>query len=165
MLSEKLRNEITALFDLYPSKRPALIMALHAVQRENGLLTLDDCIELGEIFGEHPAEIESVASFYTMFRFEPVGKCHIEVCTNVSCMLRGSGGVVEHLKKKLGIDFGETTPDGLFTLDEVECLAACDRAPAIAVNGGYSGPMTIKKLDKLIDDWRRANTGPVTGAS
>jgi NADH-quinone oxidoreductase subunit E len=163
MLSDSLKVEIASLIDRYPSKRAALITALHALQREKGHLAVEDFVDLAEIFGEHPAEVQSVASFYSMFRFEPPARCRIEVCTNVSCMLRGSGDIVDHLKKKLGIDFGETTLDGLFSLEEVECLAACDMAPVIAVNGEYMGPMTVEKVDALIEEWRRANAGPVTG--
>ncbi len=157
MFTETLKSEIEKLFDIYPEKRAALIMAFHAVQREKGHLSIEDFVELGEMFGEHPAEVQSVASFYTMFRFEPAGKCIIEICTSASCMLRGSEGIAEHLKNKLGIDFSETTSDGLFTLEEVECLAACDKAPLIAVNGEYTGPMSVETLDRLIDDWRRTN--------
>jgi len=157
LIDEKLKTEINGLINDYPSHRPALVMALHAVMREHGHILKNDILGLAEIFNEHPAEIESVATFYTMFRFEPSGKCRIEICTNVSCMLAGSNEIAGHLKEKLGIEFGETTEDGLFTLEEVECLAACDLAPAIAVNGEFVGPVNIEKIDEIIDKWRGAN--------
>ncbi|MFH1676985.1 MAG: NAD(P)H-dependent oxidoreductase subunit E [bacterium] len=157
MIEEKLKAEINGLINEYPSHRPALIMALHAVMHDHGSISKTDIIGLAEIFNEHPAEIQSVATFYTMFRFEPSGKCRIEICTNVSCMLAGSNEIAGHLKKKLGIEFGETTDDGLFTIEEVECLAACDLAPVIAVNGEFVGPVTVNKVDEIIDQWRMAN--------
>jgi NADH:ubiquinone oxidoreductase subunit E len=157
MFSESLKAEITGLFRHYPEKRAALIMALHAVQREKGRLSPVDFVELGGMFGEHPAEIQSVASFYDMFHVERYGRCVIEVCTNASCMLGGSVEMADHLRGKLGIEFGETTSDGIFTLREAECLAACDMAPLIVVNGEFIGPVTIESLDELIEERRRSN--------
>ncbi len=157
MFSDALKTEIKGLIDIYPSKRAALIMAFHAVQREHSYISTEDFVELGKIFDEHPAEVQSTASFYTMFHTDPVGANIIEVCTNASCMLRGAEDIAEHLKEKLGIDFGETTDDGLFTLLEVECLAACGEAPVIAVNGAYKGPVTVDDVVKLIEECRRGN--------
>ena len=157
VFSESLVKEIQDLFKNYPSKRPALIMALHAVQRDHGCLSPEAFEELGELFDEHPGEIESVASFYTMFHFEPIGKCLIEVCTNASCMIMGSDDIVDHILKKLDIKLGETTSDGLFTVKEAECLAACDMAPIIIIDEKFEGPLTKEKADKLIDEWRRVH--------
>ncbi|HDS30372.1 MAG TPA: NADH-quinone oxidoreductase subunit NuoE [Firmicutes bacterium] len=154
MLRENLKAEIESLIAMYPERRAALIMALHAVQRDKGFLSPGDFSELAEIFDEHPAEIQSVASFYEMFRQKPAGKNIIAVCTNISCMLNGSDEIVGHLKKVLGIDFGETTSDGMFTLMKSECLAACDMAPAIAINGEYFGPVTPEIIDRLLDERR-----------
>lgn len=165
MFSENLRREIENLFRNYPSRRPALIMALHAVQNEMGYLSPGVFTELGEIFDEHPGEIESVASFYTMFHFKPVGKCVIELCTNASCMIMGSDEIKEHIKKKLGIGPGETTEDGLFILEEVECLAACDLAPMMIMDKKYFGPLTAEKFDRIIDDWKRENESKLSGQS
>ncbi|HEX9746659.1 MAG TPA: NADH-quinone oxidoreductase subunit NuoE [bacterium] len=159
MFPEHLVKEIENLFRNYPTKRPALIMALHAVQKEFGHLSPESFEELGEMFDEHPAEIESVATFYTMFHFEPVGKCLIEVCTNASCMIMGSDNIVAHIEKKLEIKMGETTSDGMFTVKEAECLAACDMAPMMIIGEDYIGPLTVEKVDKIIDEWRAANGG------
>ena len=155
MLSEGLRHKIASLFNLYPERRSALVMALHAIQDEKGYISFDDLAELAEMIGESSAEIQSTASFYEMFRFSPPAKCRIGVCTSVSCMLRGSDEIVSHLKRVLGIDFHEVTDDGLFSLEEHECLGACDMAPVITVNGEYMGPVDTEKIDSIIAEWRR----------
>jgi NADH-quinone oxidoreductase subunit E len=155
MLSEETRKEIEELKSRYPCKRAALTMAVHAVAREKGALTPDDLAFIAEELDESPAEIQSAVSFYDMFKIERPVKYRIRVCTSVSCMIRGSDEVVGHLRKALGIGFGETTPDGLFELEEVECFGACDRAPSISINDEQAGPMTSEKIDQLIDDCRR----------
>ena len=96
-----------------------------------------------------------VVTFYTMFNRKPVGKYHIQVCANVSCMLKGSDNIVEHLEKKLGVKTGETTPDRLFTLSEVECLGSCGTAPMMQVNNDYYENLTAAEVDRLLEQFRR----------
>jgi len=98
--------------------------------------------------------ILGVVTFYTMYNKKPVGRYHIQVCANVSCMLRGSDNLVEHLEKKLGIKVGETTPDKMFTLDEVECLGSCGTAPMMQVNDDYYENLSAEKVDELLDEFR-----------
>ncbi len=98
--------------------------------------------------------ILGVVTFYTMYNRKPVGKYHIQVCANVSCMLRGSDNLVEHLEKKLGVKVGETTADRMFTLDEVECLGSCGTAPMMQVNDDYYENLSSSKVDQLLDDFR-----------
>jgi NADH-quinone oxidoreductase subunit E len=154
MLSVETRHAIDELLKRYPSKRGALVMAVHAVQRDKKFLTPDDCEELSLIFDIPASEIESTAGFYDMFHCGKTGEYRIGVCTNVSCMLGGSNGLAEHLKKILGVEFGETTPDGLFSLFEQECLGSCDFAPVITINDEQKGNMTTEKVDALIVECR-----------
>ena len=98
-----------------------------------------------------PAKVLHVATFYTMFNKRPVGKYHIQVCTTLSCMLRGSDDLVDHLKKKLGIEVGETTPDGKFSLVRVECLGSCGTAPMFQLNDDYHEDLTIEQVDQILD--------------
>jgi NADH-quinone oxidoreductase subunit E len=125
------------LLTRYPERRAALIPTLVMANREFGWLSR-----------------EATATFYTMLRKKPVGKHHIQVCINVACYLKGANALVAHLEKRLGIGLGEVTPDGLFSLEGVQCLAACGTAPAIQVGDDYHEDMTIAKLDALIDGLR-----------
>lgn len=152
MLSESLKEQIEELITLHPSKRAGLLMALHAMRNEIGYLTIEDLTELSSIIGESPAEIQSTANFYEMFHLQRPVKIRISACTSVSCMLRGCDEIVEYLKSRLGIGFGETTPDGLFHLEEAECLGACDTAPAIVINDKYFGNLTVNGLELLLND-------------
>jgi NADH-quinone oxidoreductase subunit E len=154
MLSEKVKQEIQDLSGRYFDKRAVLIMALHAIRREKASFMPEDFRELAEILDEHPAEIESTAKFYDMFLLAKPARCTIGVCTSVSCMLRGSDKIVEHLKSTLGVDFGVCTPDGSFCFEEVECLGACEMAPAVTVNDEAMGPMTVEQLDSVIHNCR-----------
>jgi NADH-quinone oxidoreductase subunit E len=155
MISEKVRSEIKELMARYPAKRAVLLFALHAIRRENQMFTPDDYAELAEILDEHPAEIQSTAEFYDMFITAKPAKCAICVCTSASCQLRGSDEIVKHLKDKLGIDFGMATPDAMFSLEEVECIGACDMAPAIMLNDETMGPMSVEKIDEVLESCRR----------
>ena len=130
----------------------AVIPALHILQdNNNGWLSKDLMDKLATYLGMPSISVYEVATFYTMYELEPVGKNKISVCTNISCMLRGSEEIVEHLKQRLGISFGETTDDGLVTLKEVECLGACCGAPMLQLNRDYHEHLTLEKIDKLVD--------------
>ena len=151
------QNERTfqTLLGRYPTKRAALLPALHLAQRQWGWLSLEVMEYVAQRLDLHPAEVRNTATFYTMFRKTPVGKYHVQICTNLSCFLRGSDDIAATLKRVLGVGFGETTADGLFTLDHVECLASCGTAPMMQVNDDYYEDLTSAKVEALIDGWRR----------
>jgi NADH-quinone oxidoreductase subunit E len=151
MLSEATRKRITDLTGKYPQRRSALIPALQLAQAEAGYLSENIICEIAQIFELSPNEIFEVASFYSMLFKKPVGKYVIQVCTNISCLLRKSDQIIEHLQKRLGIKPGETTLDHRFTLLEVECLASCGTAPAAQINDEYHENLTTEKLDQILD--------------
>jgi NADH-quinone oxidoreductase E subunit len=157
MLSQQAREEIQALKARYPHFRSALMPALYIAQEENGgWLSKEAMEDVAEVMGLTPADVESVASFYSMYNKRPVGKYMIEVCTNISCSLLGARGLAQHIEERLGVPIGENTPDGLFTSKSVECMASCGGAPAIQVNGLYHENMTPEKFDQLIEQLRAA---------
>ncbi len=135
----------------YPTRVALLLPALHAAQDELGWLSSEVMDEVAVFIGIHPAQVREVASFYTMYNLKPVGKYHLKFCTNVACCLRGGDELVEHCEKKLGIQCGQTTSDGKFTLMEEECLGACGTAPAMMLNQDYFENLNIPKLDQLLD--------------
>lgn len=151
MLSDALRGKIEALKQKYPQARSALIPALRLAQDEAGFVSHDVVKELAALFHLSPNEVYEVASFYTMFHKKPVGKYVIQVCTNISCLLCNCESLMAHLEKRLGIKPGETTPDGRFTLMEVECLASCGTAPVVQINDDYHENLTPEKLDQVLD--------------
>jgi NADH-quinone oxidoreductase subunit E len=142
-------NEIIAR---YPRPKSALIPLLHLSQEQNGWVTDDAMKHIAELVGVTPAEVLGTASFYEMFKFEPVGKYVINICGTMSCALMGSEELLHHAEHRLGIKAGGTTPDGLFTIEHAECQAACTEAPCLQVNYRYRFRMTTAQLDALIDD-------------
>jgi NADH-quinone oxidoreductase subunit F len=134
----------------YPLKRSALLPTLHLVQEQEGWISREAIEYVGGLLDLSPAQVHDTASFYTMFRLKPEGKTLIEVCTTLSCALRGAGELLEHTCRKLGIQPGETTADGKFTVKGVECLAACGGAPAVQVNGEWLEHATAADLDRVI---------------
>jgi NADH-quinone oxidoreductase subunit E len=155
-LSEHVREEIDHWVEKFPPdrKRSAVISALHAVQHENhGYLTTDLMDAVAEYLDLPNILVYEVASFYSMFETKPVGRHHISVCTNISCMLRGSQEVVEYVEKKLGIKTGTSTPDGrIYLKREEECLAACCGAPMMMVDHVYHENLTPQSIDKILDE-------------
>ena len=155
-LSDHVREEIDHWVAKFPPdrKRSAVISALHAVQHENqGYLTADLMDAVAEYLELPNILVYEVASFYSMFETKPVGRHHISVCTNISCMLRGSQEIVEQVEKKLGIKTGESTPDGrIYLKREEECLAACCGAPMMMVDHVYHENLTPQSIDKILDE-------------
>ena len=151
MLSEDAKKRITELRALYPERQSALLPALYVVQGEAGYVPDEALDEVAELLDLPVAEVGSVASFYTMFYRHPVGKNILSLCTNLSCHLLGAETLAAYLSKKLGVANGETTADGRFTLELVECIGACDFAPAMLVNGALHKNMTEAKVDALIE--------------
>ena len=161
--SEKAIKELAALETHYPERKACILPALWIAQREyGGYLSGDAIAEVAHRLGRSYAEIEGVATFYSMYNTaHAVGRHMIEVCTCLTCQVCGAYPVADYLKSKLGVDFGETTADGVFTLHEVECLNACDRAPLIQVGDEYHGPVDEAYLDRLLDRLRSESASSV----
>jgi NADH-quinone oxidoreductase subunit E len=140
----------------YPKARSATIPLLHLAQQQDGYITNDAIKHIGELVGATSAEILGTATFYEMFKFEPVGKYLINICTTMSCALLGAEELMHHAEHKLDIKAGSTTPDGLFTLEHAECQAACTEAPCLQVNYRHRYRVTSADLDALIDDLRES---------
>jgi NADH-quinone oxidoreductase subunit E len=155
VLSDHVREEIDRWVAKFPAgrERSAVIGALHAAQHENrGFLTTAIMDAVAAYLDLAPIDVYEVATFYSMFETRPVGEHSISVCTNISCMLRGSAEIVEHIERKLGIRTGESTPDGKFYLKrEEECLAACCGAPMMMVDHVYHENLTPDKVDGILD--------------
>lgn len=150
--SEEAKKEFNEIVQKYPEKRAALLPTLHLAQREFGWISEDVMKYISELLNIPVTEVYDTASFYTMFKLQPTGKYVIQVCSTLSCYLRGSKEIVEHIKKKYNIDVGETTKDGKFTLWKVECLGSCGTAPVVQINDDYHEDMTIEKLDEILDN-------------
>jgi len=154
--------ELESILTHYPDKKSAILPALWIAQREyGGHLTPGALSEVAVRLNRPFAEIEGVATFYSMYEFHPIGKHLIEVCTCLTCHQKGAYRILDYLKQKLGIDLGGTTEDGMFSLKEVECLNACDRAPLLQVGSSYCGPMDEAKIDALLADLRKKEESSV----
>jgi NADH-quinone oxidoreductase subunit E len=144
----------------YPEGRQksALLPVLHLAQAEfGGWLSPETMDYVASILDIKPIEVYEVASFYTMYNLRPVGKCVLEVCRTGPCLLRGADDIVAHLENKLGIKDGETTPDGMFTLRTVECLASCGTAPMMQVGDHYMENLSCEKVDQILNDLQQAH--------
>jgi NADH-quinone oxidoreductase E subunit len=141
----------------YPTKDAALMPALWIAQEQFGWISIDVMKYIGDLLNIPYEHIYGVVKFYTMYNKSPVGKYHIQVCTNISCMLRGSYDILDYISKKLNIKTGETTEDKLFTLSEVECLGSCGTAPMMQVNNYYKEDLTKELIDKIIADLKNSN--------
>jgi NADH-quinone oxidoreductase subunit E len=154
LLSDESRADIDRWVAKYPPERKqsAVMAALRIAQEQNGGWLTNDLIDAVAAYLEmEPIAAYEVASFYSMYELEPVGKHKICVCTNISCMLCGSDNVVEHLQNRLGIKMGETTDDGRFTLKEVECLGACVNAPMFSIDKTYYEKLTPESIDQILE--------------
>ncbi len=150
--------ELAARFDklvtLYPRRRSALIPMLLYAQDEIGYVSDAAIAEIGQRLDITVLDVRNVLTYYSMLRTKPVGKYNVQVCTNISCMLRGGQEILAHCKDRLGIGHKETTPDGLFSLEEVECIGACSWAPAVQVNYDFHEELTPESMDALLDEYR-----------
>jgi NADH-quinone oxidoreductase subunit E len=155
--SPELEARFAALLQSYPPgrQRSALIPMLLFAQDEVGAVTKEVVNEISQRLGLKSLEVDEVVSYYSMLRRNPLGKYHIQVCTNISCMLTGGQELFEHACGKLGIRNKEVTADGIFSVEEVECLGACSWAPAISVNYDYRHAVTPEAFDRLIDSLRQ----------
>ena len=130
---------------------PLLLLA----QKEQGYVSMEAMEYIAGIIGISASEVESTMTFYTMLRRKPMGKYHMYICTNLACMLNGSDEIEACVKRKLGVDLGQVTPDGLFSAIEFECLGSCTTAPAIQVNGEFHENLDVPKVEALIDELRK----------
>lgn len=149
-----IRQRAEELIALYPRPRSAMLPLLHLAQEQDGYLTDEGIGEVAELTGTSPADVRGTASFYEMFHLEPVGKYVVGVCTNIACLLAGGEEMLEHASRTLDCAVGGTSPDGLFTLEESECLADCNVAPCVQVNHRYVRTTTPEAFDVLVDDLR-----------
>ena len=165
-LDAAIRQRAVELVALYPEPRSALITLCHLAQEQDGWLRTEAIEEIAELCGVTAAEVRGTATFYDMLHTEPVGTYVVAVCTNIACMLGGALELLEHAEDALGVRAGGTTPDGVFTLHEAECLADCDRTPCVQVNHRYVGAQTPESFDRLLQDLRSgalADTVPAHG--
>ena len=144
-------KEFEAIIARYPKKEAAMLPVLYLAQREFGHIGQEAIDYVAKLMGQSSARVYGVVSFYTMFNTKPIGRHHIQVCRTLSCALRGAEMVTSTIKGKLGIEPGQTTPDGRFTLSEVECLASCGTAPMMQVNDDYYENLTEGKISEILD--------------
>lgn len=154
MLAEKYKDRIAKALSKYPDKRSAVMPVLYIAQEEYGYLTPEAMQEVADICEMTLTQVKSIAGFYTMYFEKPKGKFHLQVCTDLPCALRGAEAFLEELKAYLDIEEGEITPDGLFSIEHVMCLAACDKAPMMQINFSYCEGLDIEKAKAIIEQIR-----------
>lgn len=166
MIAEKYAAEIETILAKYPpdQKRSAVMPLLYLAQREGGYVTKSDMVEIGEILGITSTDVASIVGFYTLYHDHPGGKIRIQVCNDLPCALRGADEFLENLCENLGIEVGETTQDGLVTIEAVMCLAACDKAPIFQVQSGegiaYYENQTVSSALEVVDALRVKDKSP-----
>ena len=155
IFSPKVAARFDALVEKYPVRRSALVPMLLYAQDEIGYLSDAVIAEVAERIGITELDVRNVATYYSMLRFKPAGKFNVQVCTNISCMVRGGEEILHHCAKKLGIGHKQTTADGMFTLEEVECIGACSWAPAAQVNYDFHENLTNDSVDKILAEYKK----------
>ncbi|MBI1955848.1 MAG: NADH-quinone oxidoreductase subunit NuoF [Acidobacteria bacterium] len=158
--SLQLEDKFRTLLSRYPVRRSALVPMLLFAQDECGFLNKEVVAEIARRLGLTVLDVEGVISYYSMLRKKPAGRHHLQICTNISCLLRGANDLFQHAQKKLGIGPGETTPDGLFSLEEVECIGACSWAPALQANYDYYHEVTPQRFDRLLAELEAGRVAP-----
>ncbi len=156
--SEEFETRFATMLTHYPTKRSVLVPTLLYAQDEVGFLSDEVVLELAQRLDLTELEVRNVISYYSMLTTKPRGKYNVQVCTNIACMLVGGEELLEHCQKKLGIGNHGTTPDGLFSLEEVECIGACSWAPAVQVNYDFHENLTNAKMDQVLDEYRKKGT-------
>lgn len=154
-LQEKYTERIDKHLAKYPDKRSAVMPVLYIAQEEYGYLTDEAIDQVAEICEMDPTQVRSIAGFYTMYREEPKGKVWLQVCTDLPCAMRGAETFYNELLDYLKVEDGGTTEDGMFTVEQVMCLAACDRAPMLQANFHYHENLDMEKMKELIEGWRQ----------
>lgn len=150
-------QKIDGILKKYPHKKAAVMPVLYLAQEQNGFISNEVIQEVANILEITPEEVLGVVTFYTMYHQKEMGKYHVQVCTNVSCMLRGGYELYDIVKEKLGLDNLEVTEDKVFSLEEVECMGSCGTAPMIAVNEDYYENLTKEKVTEILDSLKNKN--------
>ncbi len=153
--SDQLEERFATMVTHYPTKRSVLVPMLLYIQDELGAITDDAIHEIAQRTELSDLEVRNVVSYYSMLRTRAIGKYNFQICTNVSCLLRGAEDIFEHCKKKLGVGNKQTTADGLFYLEEVECIGACSWAPAMMMNYDFVENLTTEKIDELVEGLKK----------
>lgn len=149
-LSPQSMKRIKEVMTHYPNKQAALLPILHIVQEEKGYVPAEMEVDIAEAVEVPVVKVREVITFYTLFNRQPVGKYHVQMCRTISCTLCGHRELLKYVKEKLGIEAGQTSPDGKYTLNVVECLAACEMAPAMQINEKYYGSLTPQRIDEIL---------------
>ncbi|MCG3119156.1 MAG: NADH-quinone oxidoreductase subunit 2 [bacterium] len=149
-LSPQSMKRIKEVMTHYPNKQAALLPILHIVQEEKGYVPAEMEADIAEAVEVPVVKVREVITFYTLFNRQPVGKYHVQMCRTISCTLCGHRELLKYVKEKLGIEAGQTTADGKYTLSVVECLAACEMAPAMQINEKYYGNLTPQRIDEIL---------------
>lgn len=150
-LSEQIQNTINGIRVNFPTTQALLIPLLHEIQQEKGWVSYESMKDAAAFLELPVSKVREVASFYTMFQLQPIGKVNLQLCTNISCWLNGAEKLLHCMEKRLKIECGQTTPDGKFTISEVECLASCGTAPVLQINEDYYENLDESQLNKLLD--------------
>ncbi len=153
--SHEFETRFAEMLTHYPTKRSVLVPTLLYAQDEAGFLSDEVIHEIASRLELTELDVRNVISYYSMLTTKPRGKFNVQVCTNIACMLRGGEELYAHCRKKLGIGHKQTTPDGTFTLEEVECIGACSWAPAVQVNYDFHENLTVEKLDKVLEELKK----------
>jgi NADH-quinone oxidoreductase subunit E len=153
--SDEFEQRFADMVGHYPTRRSALVPTLLYAQDEIGYLSDAAIAEIAQRLDLTELDVRNVLSYYSMLTTKPRGKYNVQVCTNIACMLKGGEELLHHCAKKLGVGHKGTTPDGIFTLEEVECIGACSWAPAIQVNYDFHENLTIEKLDVVLDSYKK----------
>ena len=153
--SDQFEQRFSAMLTHYPTKRSVLVPTLLYAQDETGYLSDAVIAEIAGRLDLTQLEVRNVISYYSMLTTKPRGKFNVQVCTNIACLLRGGEELMKHCAQKLGVGHKGTTPDGLFSLEEVECIGACSWAPAVQVNYDFHENLTPEKLDRILEEYRR----------
>ena len=160
-IAEKYPDEVEAIFAKYPVKRSAVMPLLYLAQREAGYIKKESMQEIADLLELDVTEVAAIVGFYSMYHDEAAGKYRMQVCTDLSCALRGADAFLENLCQNLGVKVGETTPDGLVTVEAVMCLAGCDKAPMFQLQQGdqvsYHENMTVDKTMELVEALRKSS--------
>jgi len=156
--SDEFETRFAEMLTHYPTKRSVLVPTLLFAQDEVGFLSDEVIAEIAGRLDLTELDVRNVISYYSMLTYKPRGKFNVQVCTNIACLLRGGEELLEHCEKKLGIGNKGTTSDGLFSLEEVECIGACSWAPAVQVNYDFHQNLTSEKMDKVLDEYKRKAT-------
>ncbi|HEU5335158.1 MAG TPA: NAD(P)H-dependent oxidoreductase subunit E [Terriglobales bacterium] len=156
--SDQFESRFTAMLGHYPTKRSVLVPTLLYMQDELGYLTDEAIGEIAQRLELTELEVRNVISYYSMLTTRPRGKYNVQVCRNISCMLRGSDDIIDRVKKRLGVGHKGTTADGMFSFEEVECIGACSWAPAMQVNYDFHENLTLEKVDQVLDGYKKKGT-------